>query len=233
MKVQVEALEELLGPEDVDVDFRRVLKEARDDQGRKILETFSSKDRSFLVAERSRCDKYKRAPWRQHLCKRWMVASKLDRPGTADSRLDRKNSKWWMQRKIIWKVAPRSSWTLMYLPMPENLEVSLKYILKHATCMGSNTLPAFRHIRKAESHCGKQKTMVGKVREESMRDRRMRETSGTTLGIKEPGQELRPNSTLQTSLRQQSSSSAREEEDHWGVMERRRRIAVKNLARAC
>ena len=41
VKVEVEELEDLLGPEDVDVDFRRILKEARDERGRKILETFS------------------------------------------------------------------------------------------------------------------------------------------------------------------------------------------------
>ena len=38
VKVQIEALEDLLGPEDVDVDFRRIMKEARDERGRKILE---------------------------------------------------------------------------------------------------------------------------------------------------------------------------------------------------
>ena len=38
----MEELEGLLGPEDVDVDFRRILKEARDERGRKIFETFSS-----------------------------------------------------------------------------------------------------------------------------------------------------------------------------------------------
>ena len=32
-KVRVEELEDPLGPEDVDVDFRRILKEARDDRG--------------------------------------------------------------------------------------------------------------------------------------------------------------------------------------------------------
>ena len=54
MKVQVEVLEDLMGPEDVDVDFRRILKEARDERGRKIFENFSSNDMSFLVAEWSR-----------------------------------------------------------------------------------------------------------------------------------------------------------------------------------
>ena len=39
VKVRVEELEGLPGPEDVDVDFRRILKEARDKRGRKIFET--------------------------------------------------------------------------------------------------------------------------------------------------------------------------------------------------
>ena len=58
-------MEELLGPEDVDVDFRRILKEGRDERGRNIFESFSSDDQSFLVAEWSRWNKYKTAPRRQ------------------------------------------------------------------------------------------------------------------------------------------------------------------------
>ena len=34
VKVEVEELEELLGPDDVDVDFRRIMREARDERGR-------------------------------------------------------------------------------------------------------------------------------------------------------------------------------------------------------
>ena len=49
----------------MDVDLRRILKEARDERGRHIFETFGSNDMSFFVAEWSRWDKYKRAPWRQ------------------------------------------------------------------------------------------------------------------------------------------------------------------------
>ena len=49
VKVQVEALEALLGPEDVDVDLRRILKEARDERERHIFETSGSNDTSFLV----------------------------------------------------------------------------------------------------------------------------------------------------------------------------------------
>ena len=70
VKVEVEELESLLGPDDSGVDFRRIFREARDERGRKIFEifeTFSSDDlSSFLVAELSRRDKYKRAPWRQY-----------------------------------------------------------------------------------------------------------------------------------------------------------------------
>ena len=38
--VEVEELEDLLGPDDVDVDFRKILKEARDERGCAIFETF-------------------------------------------------------------------------------------------------------------------------------------------------------------------------------------------------
>ena len=37
VKVTAEELEGLLAPEDVDVDFRRILKEARDEGGRNIF----------------------------------------------------------------------------------------------------------------------------------------------------------------------------------------------------
>ena len=89
VKVQVEELEDLLGPEDVDVDFRRILKEARDERGRKIFETFSSDGLSdFLVAEWSRWDKYKRAPWRQDSSASASKGWWRENPGTADSRLE-------------------------------------------------------------------------------------------------------------------------------------------------
>ena len=92
VKVQVEALEALLGPEDVDVDLRRSLKEARDEQGRRIFETFGSNDMSFLVAEWSTREIMQKSTMETRfvgLCKRWMVASKLGTAsGTDDSRLE-------------------------------------------------------------------------------------------------------------------------------------------------
>ena len=78
--VRVEELEGLLGPEEVDVDSRRILKRAKDERGRNIVETFSSNDKSFLVAEWSRWDKYKRAPWTSRfvgICK-WLVAARRE-----------------------------------------------------------------------------------------------------------------------------------------------------------
>ena len=69
VKVEVEELEDLLGLDDADVDFRRILKEARDEKGCATFETFSTDAPSeFLVVSRSRWDKDKmkwNAPWRQ------------------------------------------------------------------------------------------------------------------------------------------------------------------------
>ena len=76
-----------MGPEDVDVDFRRILKEVRDERGRKIFETFRSDDLSFSVAEWSRCDTYKRAPWRQDSSASASEGWWRRRPGTNDGRL--------------------------------------------------------------------------------------------------------------------------------------------------
>ena len=70
VKVEVEELESFLGPDDSDVDFRRILEEATDEKGCAIFETFSSDGPSeFLVVIGARWDKHQRrltAPWRQH-----------------------------------------------------------------------------------------------------------------------------------------------------------------------
>ena len=70
LKVEVEELESLLGPDDSDVDFRRILEEARDEKGCAIYETFSSGGPSeFLVVSGWRWDKHQKRPsalWRQH-----------------------------------------------------------------------------------------------------------------------------------------------------------------------
>ena len=59
--MDVEELESLLGPEDSEVDFRRILEEARNTKGRSIIETFSSEGPSeFLVVSRARRDEHQR-----------------------------------------------------------------------------------------------------------------------------------------------------------------------------
>ena len=71
LKVEIEELESLVGPEDTDVYFRRIREK---NKGRKwlhdIFETFSTDGPSeFLVVSRSRWDKYQNkwnAPWRQN-----------------------------------------------------------------------------------------------------------------------------------------------------------------------
>ena len=42
LKVEIEELESLLGPDDTDVDFRRILEEARDEKCCVIFETFGT-----------------------------------------------------------------------------------------------------------------------------------------------------------------------------------------------
>ena len=169
VKVQVEALEALLGPEDVVVDLKRILTEARDEQGRNIFEAFSSNDTSFLVADWSRWDKYKRAPWRQD-----PSASASDGWWQASlGQLQEQLIVGWSQieKRVIDAVedylencAPVKVEIELVesLLRPEDLEVSLRYVLKHATYKGQQLLPALRHITKAQSLYGKQKTMVGK-----------------------------------------------------------------------
>ena len=96
VKVRVEEMEGLLGPEDVDVDFRRILKEARDERGRKTFDTFSSDDSSLLVAEWSRWDQVQKS-METRVVGIW--ASKLGTAsGTNDSRLEPR----------YWKGAPKS-----------------------------------------------------------------------------------------------------------------------------
>ena len=55
--MEIEELESLLGPDDTDVDFRRILEEARDEEGCAIFETFSTDGPSeFLVVSCSGWD---------------------------------------------------------------------------------------------------------------------------------------------------------------------------------
>ena len=70
LKVKAEELESLLGSDDSNVDFGRILEDARDEKVCAIFETVSSDGPSeFLVVSSARRDKHQRrlnAPWRQN-----------------------------------------------------------------------------------------------------------------------------------------------------------------------
>ena len=118
--------------------------------------------------------------------------------------------------------------------MSENFEVSLKYVLKHATFRSSNIFQLFDTSEKPNHFVANRRRWLesqgsGDARQENGRN------EWYDLGYQ--GAKAKappcPNSTLQTPLPQQSSASAREDEDHWEVMEerRRRRIAFENPAK--
>ena len=109
---------------------------------------------------------------------------------------------------------------------PENLEVSLKVRLEARNLQGAATFSSSSTHQNSRITFWQAEDDGWKVREVTMRSRRMGETSGTYQGAKAKAPPC-PNSTLQT------SSSAREEEYHWEVMEerRRRRIAFEYLAK--
>ena len=68
LKAEIEELESLLGPEDSDVDFRRISEEARDRKDCAIFEKFCTDGPSAFLVCRSRGDKHQRrlnAQWRQ------------------------------------------------------------------------------------------------------------------------------------------------------------------------
>ena len=69
MMVEIEELESLLGPDDLDVDFRRILEEARGNKGCAICEIFSAEGPSEFSVVSTRWDQHQKwlsAPWRQY-----------------------------------------------------------------------------------------------------------------------------------------------------------------------
>ena len=110
---------------------------------------------------------------------------------------------------------------------PENLEVSLTYVLKHALEEAALFSSSSIHQKGRTTLCQPEED-CWIVREETVHGKRMGKTSGMTLSIKALGQKSRRAPTEP----QQSLSSAREEEDHWVLIEdrRRRRVAFENLA---
>ena len=224
----IEDLKCFLGPE---VDFRRILEEARDERGRKIFESFSSNDMSFLVAEWSRWDKYKGAPWRQD-----SAASASDgwQPIVVWSPIEKR------VKDAVEDYLESCAQVIVDIDLvervqkSENLEVSLRYVLKHATSSGSNIYQFFDTSEKPNHFvANKRRWLESRGREGARQENGQNEWYELECQGAKAKAPPCSNSTRQTPLPQQRSSLAGEEEYHSEVMEERgrRRIALENLAK--
>ena len=145
LKVEIEELESLLGPDDAEADLRGILGEARDEKGCVIFETFSTEGpREFLVVSRSRWNEHQRrlnAPRRQNSSassseRQWQEGLEEQRFGW--SSLERRVMgavENYLENCVHTKVDTEALDRLME---PENEEVSPRYILKYSTRGGSN-----------------------------------------------------------------------------------------------
>ena len=144
--MEVEELESLLGPEDSEVDFRRILEEARNKKGRAISQTFSSEGPSEFLAVRARRDEHRRKLRAQKevsitppMLQQKSFSSTNERQWQAD--LEEQRSVWsspekvpvaledHLEKCIDMKVEIAA---LELLLEPEQAVVCLRYILKHA-----------------------------------------------------------------------------------------------------
>ena len=113
LKMEVEELESLLGPVDSDVDFRRIIEEARGKKTCAIFETFSSDGPSdFLMVSSARWDKHQKrlnASWRQDSSsssngRRWQAGLEEQRVAWSSSERNVMGRR--EQWKITWKDVP-------------------------------------------------------------------------------------------------------------------------------
>ena len=127
--MKAEELESLLGPDDLDVDFRRILNEARNKKGRTISETCSSDGPSeFLVVSRARLDEHQRRLISTIFA--WSTEEVKVREETGD----------YMERGAEIKVDIKALERLMERG---RAEVCFRCILKNVTRRGSNILWLF------------------------------------------------------------------------------------------
>ena len=117
---------------------------------------------------------------------------------------------------------------------PENLEVSLRYVLKHSTRRGSNIFQLLDTLEKPNHFvASRRRWLESQERDGARQEKGQNEWCGLEYQGARAKDPSCPHRTLQTPLLQQSSSSAREEEGRWVLMEdrRRRRIAFENLGK--
>ena len=190
LKVQVEYLESLLGPEDSDVDFRRILEEARHKKGCAIFETFSSDGPSeFLVSSRTRWDEHQRrlSAQREELRSvqpTWQQNSSSSASGRQwQASLEEQRVAWSSsERKVIAAVedyVERCAGTkvdieaLERLMEPEEVEVCLRYVLKYATRRGSNIFQLFDTKEKKDHFVASRRLWLGAPRREGSLARKL------------------------------------------------------------
>ena len=154
LKVEVEELESLVGPDDSDADFRRILEEAREKFGT-IFDTFSTDGpRAFLLVSSTRWDKHER---------------RLNTPRLQNSSTSSSGRQWQAgleEQRVAWSSSERKVMgagedylekcdntkvdieAMERLMEPEDEEVSLRYILKYSTRGGSNVFQVFDTAQK-------------------------------------------------------------------------------------
>ena len=119
---------------------------------------------------------------------------------------------------------------------PDNLDVSLRYALKHATCRGSNIFQLFDTSEKPNHFVARRRRWLESQGRDDVRQENGR-NEWYDLGYQ--GAKAKAPPCVQTALyrllclSKVRRSVREEEEDHWEEMEerRRRRIAFENLAK--
>ena len=234
-------MESLLGPDDSDVDFRRILEEARDEKRCSIFETFSSDGPSeYWVVSSTRWDKHQRrlnAPWRQNSSaslsgRQWQADLKEQRVAWSSS-----------ERKVIRAVEEYLEKcadtqvdieALECLMEPEDEEVFLRYILKYATRGGSNIFQLFDTAEKKDRFvANRRRWLECQGKKVAPQERWQNEWHAIKYRGVHGKSPPCPERTLKTPLPQQCSSSSRDEESQWVAVEdrRRRRAAFEETAK--
>ena len=249
MEVEVEELESLLGREDSDVDFRRVLEEAWNKQGRAIFETFNSQEPSeFLVVSKARWDEHQRKMTVQKeelrrtpiTLQQHSFSSMSERQWQADR--DGLHDGWsHLERRVIAAMEDYLEKCinitveiagLELLMEPEEAEVCTRYIVKHAKRRGSGIFEIFDTKEKKDHFVASR--------------RRWLEYKGERVALQESGKNYWqdvtdvgmanappcPERSVKTPLPQQGSS-IREEDSQWNSVEdrRKRRVAFEEMAK--
>ena len=228
----VEELESLLGREDSEVDFRRILEEARNKKGRAIFETSSSEGPSeLLVVSRPRWDEHQRMLSEQKeepritplKLRQNSFSSTSGRQWQAD--LEEQRGTWEQSRKkggccngrLLGKVHryKRGGCGFQLLLEPEEAEVCLRYILKHAKRRGSIIFEIFDTEKNDHLVASWMRWLEHKEKREALQERWQNDWQDIKYeGIMAEAPPC-PERSMRTPLPQQSSSSNREEESQW------------------